>query len=139
MIFSEQSKLNKQLEWSGSFSGTRSPLIGLDPPGARCLSKREVNSQQMEIKKLREDVLRLQSQCNSMQAQLEKLMDKRKGFFRWKKLGIMPSSKMTTLSVVEESEREGDAMYGRQTPAVDMKTRLVKSGRNPPKSRKSMS
>ncbi|KAJ0007444.1 hypothetical protein Pint_30016 [Pistacia integerrima] len=144
VLFSEQSKLNKQLDWSGSFNGTRSPYLGLDPPAARCLSKREVNAQQMEIKKLREDVLRLQSQCNSMQAQLEKLVDKKKGFFRWKKLGIMPSSLKTTLSVVErieEGEREGDDMYGfgRQTPAVDMKTRLVKTGRTPSKWRKSMS
>lgn len=140
VLFSEQTKLNKQLDWSGSFNGTRSPNIGLDPPAARCLSKREVNAQQMEIRKLREDVLRLQSQCNTMQMQIEKLVEKKKGFFRWKKLGIMPSVK-GTLSVVErieEGDREGDATFGRQTP-MEMKTKLVRGRNTPNKWRKSMS
>lgn len=104
----------------------------------RCLSKREMNAQQMEIKKLKEDLLRVQSQCIAMQMQMEKLLDnKKKGFFRWKKLGIMPSVK-STVSVFEKIEEEGEReVFVRQTP-MDMKVKLVR-GRTPPKWRKSMS
>lgn len=126
VLFSEQTKLNKQLDWSGSFGGTRSPNLAFDPSG-RCLSKREINAQQFEIKKLREDVMRLQSQCIAMQARIEKMVDKKKGFFRWKRLGFMPSlTGATNVSVVnvdkiEESEREGELAFGRQTPmAMDI-------------------
>ncbi|XWS11857.1 hypothetical protein CRYUN_Cryun37aG0037000 [Craigia yunnanensis] len=97
VLFSEQTKLNLHVDWSGSFSGTRSPNPGLVPQ-ARCLSKREVNAQQMEIKKLKEDLLRVQSQCIVMQMQMEKILDKKKGFFRWRKLGIMPSFKSSVYS-----------------------------------------
>ncbi|KAL9463290.1 hypothetical protein AB3S75_001153 [Citrus x aurantiifolia] len=139
VLFSEQAKLNKQLDWSGSFSGIRSPNIGFDPSAARCLSKREVGAQQMEIRKLREEVLRLQSQCNAMQVQIEKLVEKKKGtFFRWKKLGIIPSIKSGAISVVdriEEGDREGEAAFGRQTP-IDLKTKLVRGkNSNTPKHR----
>lgn len=133
VLFSEQAKFNKQIDWSGSFSSTRSPNMGLDPP-ARCMSKREMNAQQLEIKKLREDVLRLQSQCMNMQGQIERLLEKKKGLFSWKRIG-MPSFRTSKLS---EVEGEGDfGGFGRQTP-VDVKTRLVK-GKTPPKWRKSMS
>ncbi|XP_022714891.1 root phototropism protein 3-like [Durio zibethinus] len=137
VLFSEQSKLNRHVDWSGSFSGTRSPNPGLEPP-ARCLSKREMNAQQMEIKKLKEDLLKVQSQCLALQMQMEKIMDKKKGFFRWRKLGIMPSFK-SSVSVFEKIEEggEGDVSFGRQTP-MDMKAKLVR-GRTPPKWRKSMS
>ena len=139
VLFSEQAKLNKQLDWSGSFSSIRSPHIGFDPSAARCLSKREVGAQQMEIRKLREEVLRLQSQCNAMQVQIEKLVEKKKGtFFRWKKLGIIPSIKSGAISVVdriEEGDREGEAAFGRQTP-IDLKTKLVRGkNSNTPKHR----
>ncbi|OMO54242.1 hypothetical protein CCACVL1_27947 [Corchorus capsularis] len=143
VLFSEQTKLNRQLDWSGSFSGTRSPNPGLEPP-ARCLSKREMNAQQMEIKRLKEDLLRVQSQCIAMQMQMEKIMEKNKrGFFRWRKLSIMPSFK-SSVSVIEkiDEEGEGEVAFARQTPMVmDMKTKLVR-GRTPPNPkywRKSMS
>ncbi|KHN22477.1 BTB/POZ domain-containing protein [Glycine soja] len=71
VLFSEQTKLHCHIDWSGSFNSLRSPNGGLDPPG-RCLSKREMNAQQMEIRKLKEDVYRLQSQFNSMQVQKKK-------------------------------------------------------------------
>lgn len=140
VLFSEQTKLSRHnVDWSGSFSGTRSPnpLGSLETP-VRCLSKREMNAQQMEIKKLKEDLLRVQSQCIAMQMQMEKLLDnKKKGFFRWKKLGIMPSVK-STVSVFEKIEEEGEReVFVRQTP-MDMKVKLVR-GRTPPKWRKSMS
>ncbi|KAK2651480.1 hypothetical protein Ddye_011336 [Dipteronia dyeriana] len=140
VLFSEQTKFNRQLDWSGSFNGTRSsPNIGLDPE-VRCLSKREVNAQQMEIKKLKEDVMRLQSQCNSMKAQIERMVDKKKGLFRWKKLVMMPSF-MSNLSVdekIEEVEREGEVGFERQTP-INIKTKLVRGRATPNKWRKSMS
>lgn len=96
-----------------------------------------MNAQQVEIKKLREDVLRLQGQCYAMQMQMERLVEKKKGFFRWKKLGIMSSLKSVSgVEKIEEGDGEVEAGFGRMTP-VDMKTKLVK-GRNP-KWRKSMS
>ncbi|KAF9689921.1 hypothetical protein SADUNF_Sadunf01G0142500 [Salix dunnii] len=133
-LFSEQTKLNRQMDWSGSFSGTRSPNLGFDQAPTRLLSKRETSVQQMEIRKLREDVLRLQSHCYAMQMQMERMMEKKKGFFRWKKkLGMMPSLKSSTnVSVPEKIEesiaREGGAGSGTQTP-VDLKTKLVR-GKN---------
>jgi hypothetical protein len=132
VLFSEHTKLNRQMDWSGSFSGTRSPYIGLEAP-ARCLSKREMSVQQTEVRKLREDVHRLQSQCYAMQAQMERSWEKKKGFFRWKKLGnVMPSMKSNNFSVVEKieesNEGEGEGGCGIQTP-VDLKTKLVR-GKN---------
>lgn len=144
---SEQAKLNKQIDWSGSFnfSGTRSPNMGLssDHP-TRCLSKRETNAQQFEIKKLKEDVLRLQSQCMVMQGQIERLMEKKRGggggggFFSWKKIGIPSLRTGNRNKLVGVDGGDGDHIgFGRQTP-VDMKTRLVKT-KPPSKWRKSLS
>ncbi|KAJ7951850.1 root phototropism protein 3-like [Quillaja saponaria] len=136
VLFSEQNKLNHHIDWSGSFSGTRSPILGADPPG-RCHSKREVSAQQLEIKRLKEDVYRLQRQCNSMQLQMERLLEKKKkGFPTWKKFGLPSFNK--SVCVLEnkiEDGFEGEVGYGRQTP-MDMKTRLAKGT---PKWRKSMS
>ncbi|KAJ8535973.1 hypothetical protein K7X08_034374 [Anisodus acutangulus] len=142
VLLSEQTKLNnkQQIDWSGSFvSGNRSPNNqGLIEPPARCMSKREMNIQQMEIKRLKEDVLRLQSQCMTMQAQIEKLLEKKRGsgFFSWKKI-IVPSL-VNKADKFGEVDRETDVGFiGRQTP-VDMKTRLVR-GRTSNKWRKSLS
>lgn len=143
VLLSEQTKLNNnkhQIDWSGSFiSGTRSPnQQGLIEPPARCMSKREMNVQQMEVNRLKEDVLRLQSQCMTMQAQIEKLLEKKRGsgFFSWKKI-IVPSL-VNKVDKIGEIERETDVGFvGRQTPG-DMKTRLVR-GRTTNKWRKSLS
>jgi len=53
VFFSEQTKLNRHIDWSASFSSLRSPSVydGVFDRPARCLSKREMNTQQMEIKK----------------------------------------------------------------------------------------
>jgi len=138
VLFSEQAKLNRQVDWSGSFS-LRSPNGGLDPPG-RCLSKREMNAQQVEIRKLKEDVCRLQNQLNAMKVQMERLVVKKKGLFKWKMLG-MPTFGRNVGGVErieqEEEEAERETGFGRQTP-MDMKTSLVKS-KIPQKWRKSMS
>ncbi|XP_062089784.1 root phototropism protein 3 [Humulus lupulus] len=164
VLFSEQSKYsrnNNVSDWSGSFSGTRSPNLGLEQP-SRCLSKREISVQQMEIKRLKDDVLRLQSQCNSMQIQMERLLEKKKsssssssGFFKWKKFGFVSSLKSSTtaVSIVTDLQKKNidhhhhhdndhDDLVGfdqRQTPTMNMKTKLVVRGRTPPKWRKSMS
>ncbi|XP_004235724.1 root phototropism protein 3-like [Solanum lycopersicum] len=141
VLLSEQTKVNRhQIDWSGSFvSGARSPnQLGLIEPPARCMSKREMNAQQMEIKRLKEDVLRLQSQCMTMQSQIEKLLEKKRGsgLFGWKKI-IVPSL-VNKVDKIGEIDRETDVGYvGRQTPG-DMKTRLVR-GRTPNKWRKSLS
>lgn len=131
VLFSEQVKLNQQIDWSGSFN-IISPNMGLDHHPTRCMSKRELNAQQFEIKKLKEDVLRLQSHCMIMQAQIEKLLEKKRGFFSWKKIGLVPSLKGNHRLL---REVEGD--LGRQTP-MDMKTKLVR-GKPTSKWRKSLS
>ncbi|OVA06549.1 NPH3 domain [Macleaya cordata] len=136
VLFSEQTKLNRQFEWSGSFNGARSPKPVLEPP-VRCLSKRDLENQQMEIKKLREDVLRLQTQCNSMQGQIERLTEKKKGFLRWRKLAVPLFQSVNVVGRFEEGEGEGKLGFERQTP-VNMKTKLV-HGRTPTRWRKSMS
>lgn len=96
-----------------------------------------MTGQQREIRRLKEDVLRLQSQCSSMQLQIERLVEKKKGFFKWKKFG-MPSLTKGGVNVVQKIEEvEEEVEFGRETP-MDIKTKLVK-GKTPPKWRKSMS
>lgn len=138
VLFSEQTKLNRYVDWSASFSSLRSPsgYGGVLDPQARCLSKREMNTQQMEIKKLKEDVYRLQSQCNVMQAQMDKMAEKKKSFFKWKKLAFIKSIGET--ENVEQDEAETEFGFGRQTP-MDMKTSTVVKSRTPHKWRKSLS
>ncbi|CBI36235.3 hypothetical protein VitviT2T_013547 [Vitis vinifera] len=148
VLLSEQTKLTRQLDWSGSFSGTRSPKPGVLEHPSRCPSKREISSQQTEIRRLREEVRRLQGQCSAMQGQIERLLEKKKGLFKWKKL-VMPSFRSTGVDAGsigekiqerEEGEGEGEAAFGQQTP-LDFKitkTRLVR-GKTPPKWRNSLS
>ncbi|XP_057543847.1 root phototropism protein 3-like [Amaranthus tricolor] len=113
VLFSEQNKITRQLDWSGPLSTTRSPNSnGLDLPG-RCHSKREVSAQKIEIKRLKEDVLRLQNQINLLQNQLEKVVEKKKGFFRWKRLMLMPGSSSVNDVGKKEFEEVG---FGRHTP-----------------------
>ncbi|WCJ40638.1 Phototropic-responsive NPH3 family protein [Euphorbia peplus] len=135
VLFCEQTKLNRHIDWTASFSAARSPNLGFDPsPGpGRCQSKREMDAQEMELRQLREDVVRLQGQCNAMQMQMERMGDtttnkkKKLGLFRWKKFGIMSGFKSSSVSVVED---------GKQTP-VNIKTKLVKGKSHPPKWRRS--
>ena len=99
-----------------------------------------MNVQQAEIKRLREDVARLQSECSAMHLQVERLLEKKsggsKGFFRWKRLGLVPSIR-GSVSVEEMTNCENGEGFEPQTPG-NMKTRLVK-GRTPSRWRKSMS
>lgn len=86
ILFSEQVKLHRHVNWSGSFSGTKSPGYLDSDHTVRCQSKREI-TKQMEIKKLKDDVIRLESQCAMIQGQIETMLKKR-GLFKWKKIGI---------------------------------------------------
>ncbi|KAH7866756.1 hypothetical protein Vadar_024467 [Vaccinium darrowii] len=123
VLFSKQTKITRQFEWSGSCSGMRSsPKLGLLEPPARCLSKGEVTAQQTEINRLRDDVLRLQSQCIAMQGQIERMLEKKstKGFFRWKMFGMGGLRSGGGGGVAERiDEGEGDGEYGRQTPIAE--------------------
>ncbi|KAI9107597.1 hypothetical protein K1719_021634 [Acacia pycnantha] len=136
VLFSEQTKLNRHVDWSGSFGGggMRSPNGGGGDLPARSFSKREMYAQQMEIRKLKEDVHRLQSQCSVMQVQMEKMMmekNNKKGFFKWKKFGIsgfgksvnvMASSSVDHHKIQEGVVEEEVGFEVRQTP-VGMKTK----------------
>lgn len=104
VLFSEQNKLNKRiLDYSGYCSGMLSPNIAQDAP-ANCPSKHEINLQKREMKRLKEDVLRLQSHCMTLEGHIEKLMEKNKRFFIWKKIGI-PTFRGKK---IEEVEKEGE-------------------------------
>ncbi|CAN6340805.1 unnamed protein product [Urochloa humidicola] len=86
-------------DWSGAAGSfrdlqTRSPASALDLPsaavgtgGARCPSKRELAAaQHHELRRLREDVARLQVQCHALQAQVDRLSSegrRRRGLFSW--------------------------------------------------------
>jgi hypothetical protein len=60
VLFSEHGKLNRLADLGASF--TASPAAALDPysGSGRCPSKREVLAQHQEMRRLREDVARLQ-------------------------------------------------------------------------------
>uniref|UniRef100_A0ACD5TQN9 Uncharacterized protein n=1 Tax=Avena sativa TaxID=4498 RepID=A0ACD5TQN9_AVESA len=94
VLFSEHgSRLSRLADWSGSFRSlqSRSPagaaidLSSAAAANARCPSKREVVSQHHELRRLREDVARLQVQCHALQAQVERLGSdrRRRGLFKW--------------------------------------------------------
>lgn len=135
VLFSEHMKLNRQSDWSGSFSRVHSPNPTVETP-TRCLSKRQVTAQQVEIQKLREDVMRLQSLCTSMQAQIEKLLEK-KSFFRWRKLSTPLFCHTGTAERVGEG-CSGEAVMECQTP-VETKGKIAQSRKTPNKWRNSMS
>ncbi|KFK35770.1 hypothetical protein AALP_AA4G033900 [Arabis alpina] len=154
VLFTEQTKLshrrNNNINWSGSpFSPTPSSSHYSESGPARCMSKREMNVQQTEIKRLREDMAKLQSDFEAMQTQLEKLNEKKgsysnhggsRGFFRWKKLGFRSGFSVSVLDKTngEEFGDHGEEFeYVNQTPS-NMKTKIVK-GRTPSRWRKSMS
>lgn len=115
-------------------SGTRSPVPIGPELSARCFSKRETGLQHMEIKKLKEEVLRLQSQCMAMERQIEKLSEKKRGsYFSWKKLGIS-AFKANRIAEMEEDSQIG---VGLKSPYGVVKAKAVR-GRTPSR-RKSLS
>ncbi|KAG8067338.1 hypothetical protein GUJ93_ZPchr0005g14820 [Zizania palustris] len=118
VLFSEHgSKLSRLAEWSGSFRSlqARSPAphdlqyssaAVAAAAAARCPSKREVVAQHHELRRLREDVSRLQVQCHALQAQVERLSSerRRRGLFKWGALLFGGGGGGGTGAVVDDSE-----------------------------------
>ncbi|KAK1434082.1 hypothetical protein QVD17_11000 [Tagetes erecta] len=119
VLFSEQAKLHSHIDWSRSFSNSKSPLLGVDTHDW-CHSSRDIMTlHQMEIKRLKEHVTRLERQCQVMQMQIGKLSEKKKRFFSWKKLTISTNLRTTTTQVGEERGEEhgyDSSSVGKQTP-----------------------
>ncbi|KAI7752051.1 hypothetical protein M8C21_009232 [Ambrosia artemisiifolia] len=115
VLFSEQAKLHSHIDWNRSFSNSKSPILGLDPHDW-CHSSRDIMTlQQMEIKKLKENVMKLERQCHSMQVQIGKLSEKKKRFFSWRKLTM--SSNLQGMGTEVGNEQGYDSSsIGRQTP-----------------------
>ncbi|KAL7114187.1 hypothetical protein ACP275_04G105000 [Erythranthe tilingii] len=112
ILLSEQTKLKSHIiEWSGSLTwGPHSP--------ARCPSKREPGPQWIEIKRLKEDVVRMQSRCMAMEMEIEKMKEEKKTTTKrgsssysmsWKKnlIGIINIPGFSKDIVEEESEAAG--------------------------------
>lgn len=119
VLFSEQAKIHSHIDWNRSFSNTKSPNLGLDLHDRYHSSRDVMTLQQIEIKKLKENVTKLERQCHIMQSQIEKMSDKKKGFFNWRKLTM--SSTLRTMSVEVAGERIDGKGYdsssiGKQTP-----------------------
>lgn len=154
VLFSEQSKLNWQLDHSGSLTGARSSpsTIAFEYLHGRNQSKRVMTIEQMEIRRLKEDVLTLQGQCHTMQGQIEKLLHsekKKAGFFgNWRKLGGLKTSTNTisssyVLGKEKEYLTENEINIGRRTPLVQdatyKRTNKMVRGKSSSKWRKSLS
>ncbi|KAL5712790.1 hypothetical protein ACHQM5_014924 [Ranunculus cassubicifolius] len=139
VLFSEHARVNRQIEWSGSYcgTGTRSPNP-VREHSVRCLSKREESAQNMEVKRLREEVHRLQYQCNLMQAQMEKFLGKsKKGFFRWMKSGVPSFRPISLLESV--GKRGGVVEVGYEHRSQGNTKGKSVQGKNPKHWRKSVS
>lgn len=131
VLFSEQTKLHSHIDWSRSFSVTKSPNPRLDPH-ERCHSSRELAMlQQMEIRKLKENVSKLERQCHMMQSQIDKLSEKKRRFFNWRKFAMS-----TTLRDISVDVANCDSSsIGKQTPVKGKKGK----SKTPKKWRESMS
>lgn len=135
VLFSEYGKLGRPTDWSGSLSGPRSPTGAAVELPARCPSKREVIAQQQEIRRLRDDVGRLQLQCHALQVQMDRLLDRKKragGIFKWRSLLFKQ------IDVAEKMVEEEDVV-SRQTPMVGRKGRPLPARTPTPRWRNSMS
>uniref|UniRef100_A0ACD5VE44 Uncharacterized protein n=1 Tax=Avena sativa TaxID=4498 RepID=A0ACD5VE44_AVESA len=150
VLFSEHGKLNRLADLGASFSGLANPGAGalLDPHSggsARCPSKREVLAQHQEMRRLREDVARLQVQCSALHEQVERLgcERRRRGGggvgFRWSTLWFGGGGMSADAVRIDDSESGME----RRTPASGMKGRAGLATPTPtrrtPKWRKSMS
>ncbi|XP_078428054.1 BTB/POZ domain-containing protein At5g48800-like [Wolffia australiana] len=134
VVFAEWTKMNRGGEWSGALSGPRSPAGAAVELPARCPSKREVAVQQQEIRRLRDEVGKLQLQCQGLQAQVERLLDRKKkagGFFRWRTLLFKQ------IDVGDKMEEE-DAL-SRHTPVLGRRWRPLPAGTPTPRWRNSLS
>ncbi|KAI3671544.1 hypothetical protein L1987_87283 [Smallanthus sonchifolius] len=121
VLFSDQAKLHSHVNWSRSITSTKtpSPKIGSGPPD-RCHSSRDIMTlQQIEIKQLKEHVNKLERQCLLMQSQIDKLVEKKRGFFSWRRMAT--STNLGAVSVEVANERGEGKGYdpgsiGKQTP-----------------------
>ncbi|KAM0908288.1 hypothetical protein ACQ4PT_015555 [Festuca glaucescens] len=147
VLFSEHGKLNRLADLGASLSGA-SPAAALDPHSSsgRCPSKSEVLAQHQEMRRLREDVARLQVQCSALQEQVERLGSERRrrgggvgGGFKWSTLWFGGGGMSADVARIEESESGME----RRTPGSGMKGRAGLATPTPtrrtPKWRKSMS
>ncbi|RZC86244.1 hypothetical protein C5167_007429 [Papaver somniferum] len=125
LLYSEQRKLNRQFDLSGSCKGLRSPNPPPPKPLVHCHSKRNMENQYMEIRRLREDVRMLQNRCNSMQGEIERLSQKKKMIFKWKKLGVPLFQSVSAVGRIEDGETEDKFEVDQQQTPVSMKTKLV--------------
>ncbi|XP_076888774.1 root phototropism protein 3-like [Bidens hawaiensis] len=115
VLFSEQAKLHSHTDWSRSFNNSKSPILGLDPQ-EWCPSSRDILTlQQMEIKKLKENVTKLERQCHLMQMQIGKLSEKKKRFFSWRKLAMSTNLRGMSTDVGDEQGYDSCSI-GKQTP-----------------------
>ncbi|KAF7021589.1 hypothetical protein CFC21_034509 [Triticum aestivum] len=154
VLFSEHGKLNRLADLGASFSGARvpcSPAAALDlhSGSGRCPSKREALAQHQEMRRLREDVARLQVQCSALQEQVERLGSERRrrgggvgvGGFKWSTLWFGGGGMGGDVARIEDSESGME----RQTPASGKKGRASMATATPtptrrtPRWRKSMS
>ncbi|KAL4583951.1 hypothetical protein LXL04_008538 [Taraxacum kok-saghyz] len=124
VLFSEQTKLNSHTDWSRSFSNAKSPKFCMDPYD-RCHSSRDIATlQQMEIKRLKENVTKLERQCHMMQSQIDKLSEKKRGFFSWRKLHMSSPLKSMSVEVVDERRLDSSSL-GKQTPLMGKQRRTT--------------
>ncbi|KAM0004934.1 putative NPH3 domain-containing protein [Helianthus debilis subsp. tardiflorus] len=123
VLFSEQAKLHSHMDWSRSFSNSKSPILGMDPHDW-CPSSRDIMTlQQIEIKKLKENVTKLERQCHLMQVQIGKLSEKKKKFFSWRKLAMSTNLRGTSTEVYDEHGYDSCSV-GRQTPLKGKQGRI---------------
>ncbi|KAM0868563.1 hypothetical protein ACQ4PT_041244 [Festuca glaucescens] len=146
VLFSEHGKFNRLADLGASLSGA-SQAAALDPHSSsgRCPSKREVLAQHQEMRRLREDVARLQVQCSALQEQVERLGSERRrrggggGGFKWSTFWFGGGGMSADVTRIEESESGME----RRTPGSGMKGRAGLATPTPtrrtPKWRKSMS
>lgn len=119
VLFSEQTKLHAQANWSHSIANPKSPNLG-SGLSDRCHSSRDIMTlQQMEMKRLKDHVSKLERQCQLMQSQIDKLLEKKKGFFSWRKFAN--TTTLGALGVEVANERVEGRTYdsgsiGKQTP-----------------------
>ena len=135
VLFSECKRLNRSGEWGGPMSGTKSPTSSDVELPTRCPSKREVIVQHNEIRRLREDVGRLQLQCHTLQVQMDRLLERKKRgggmMFKWRSL---------LFKQIDLGDKMEDDVFSRHTPMLGRKGRQMLPVSTPtPKWRNSIS
>ncbi|KAL6897827.1 hypothetical protein ACP4OV_006786 [Aristida adscensionis] len=113
-------------DWSGLAGGGsfRDPQSAAG--GARCPSKREVLAQHHELRRLREDVARLQVQCHALQAEVDRLGSfegrRRRGLLRWGAAFLFGGGAGAGRVDDSDSGVERTPLSGRKQPGRDAAT-----------------